>query len=157
MEKLIVLMFNVMNQLRSLMIVNIMSVCVTCVVGVGFDIMAKVLILLIMITVVVTTPVRIAFMVSIMVLLVMMGVMGLLLMSLLVQVLAMVVIKVSMLSGPLRIEGRNIMGLSCMSVSVLVHNWNLVVLMMGSLEVTIIFVLHMKRGLMVRINRSFVR
>lgn len=155
MEKLIVLMFNVMNQLCSLMIVNIMSVCVTRMVGVGFDIMAKVFILLIMVTVVVATPVGITFMVSIVMLLVMMGVMGLLLMSLCVQVLAMMVIEVSMLSGPLCIQGRNIICLSCMSISVFVYNWNLVV--NRSLEETIVFVLHMNRRLVVWIIRIFVR
>ena len=151
-EKIIVLVLDIMNQLSSLMVINIVAISVTCVVGVCFDIMTEVFIHLIMVTIMVTTPVRISLVVSIMVLLVMVSVMGLFLMSLLVQVLAMMIIKVSILVVRLQIKMRDIMGLSYVSESVFVNDRNLMMLRIRSFVLSIFRLV----GMLTVVNRSMI-
>lgn len=61
MEKFVIFMLNIVHQLSTLMVVNIMSICVTLVVGMGLNVVTEVFILLVIVIVVISTIVRLTF------------------------------------------------------------------------------------------------
>jgi len=143
MEKLVIFMLNIVHQLSTFMVVNIMSICVTLVVGMGLNVVAEVFILLVIIIVVITAIVRSTFVdVSMLSFFVMVRVMSLLMvLCITVEILSLsTVLAYLEIRGTVvnNVKGRLVMNRSCNLIVMLIAKIHLLIMVGSDLSIGIV-------------------